>query len=224
MRRLARIQRWRVSVAGRRPCRASSAFPAAKNPTDLLSGDQNGYEASSVPASGCAETDIQRPQPQLRLPISTWPQTRSVFASGEIANEIASFVGGVVISRRVSGGITAQRGPRAMPRWPTAAISARTTATPHATRSRVRETIGAAAGTAVPTAGAGSRRASSISIRAAAALLSRRVPSFSRAPAEQSPHAVRRVGRQRAPIDIAREARRPLRPTRCRRCRRSSGQ
>ncbi len=33
------------------------SLPSAKNPTDKLSGDQKGYLAPSVPASGCAETE-----------------------------------------------------------------------------------------------------------------------------------------------------------------------
>src|SRR5438874_2499402 len=47
-----------ANVCGAPPAiSARFSFESAKNPTDVLSGDQNGYDAPSVPTSGCAVSE-----------------------------------------------------------------------------------------------------------------------------------------------------------------------
>jgi hypothetical protein len=113
------------------------SLPSAKNPIDRLSGDQKGEIAPSVPAKGCAVTAssgrIQRrdaPSPEA---------TKTSFRpSGEIANERASLVNGVLMSTRISGsgaGLSRKRiiASDANP-------SAKIPATLHARRERVGRT------------------------------------------------------------------------------------
>src|SRR5262252_10452499 len=70
-------------------------LPSAKNPTDALSGDQNGYVAPSVPASGCAATESNGRSQSWDLPSFDAKNTR-LRPSGEIANEVGSSVEGVL--------------------------------------------------------------------------------------------------------------------------------
>ena len=46
-----------IAVAGPPEMSILISFPEAKKPIDLLSGDENGKIASSVPAKGCAVTE-----------------------------------------------------------------------------------------------------------------------------------------------------------------------
>ena len=75
---------------------------SAKKPIDRLSGDQNGSEACSVPASGDAVPlngrSHRRGVPPALATNTSW------LPSGEIASDTGSVVGGVVISRRISAG------------------------------------------------------------------------------------------------------------------------
>src|SRR5262245_64827221 len=77
----------------------------AKKPMELLSGDQNGYKALSVPASGCdVELSSDRSH-SLEVPSPAAANTRRR-PSGEIAIDRGSVVGGVTTCRRVSGSST----------------------------------------------------------------------------------------------------------------------
>src|SRR5262245_22371275 len=76
---------------------------SAKNPTEALSGDQNGYLAPSVPASGRAATESSGRTQSSDLP-SFDAENTSRRPSGEMANESGSAVEGVLTSTRISGG------------------------------------------------------------------------------------------------------------------------
>ena len=84
--------------------------PSAKNATDLLSGDQNGKRAPSVPGSTRGDTVLSG-----RSHKRDWPSdvaaNVSVWPSGESANDAGSLVGGAAIwtyiSRRAVAGETA---------------------------------------------------------------------------------------------------------------------
>src|SRR5207245_1308621 len=76
--------------------------PAAKNPSERLSGDQNGKIASSVSGSGCAVVESrERTHNRDRPP--TLPAKTILRPSGEMASDIGSLVGGVVMSSRIIG-------------------------------------------------------------------------------------------------------------------------
>ena len=75
----------------------------AKNPTDPLSGDQNGNVAASVDGSGRAEPDSSERIHNRGRPSDE--ATKTIFCpSGEIASDAGFVVGGVAISRRTSAG------------------------------------------------------------------------------------------------------------------------
>src|SRR5262245_47650261 len=78
-------------------------LPSAKNPTEALSGDQNGNDAVSVPGSGCAVTESSRRTQSCDLPSFNAEKTKRR-PSGEMANEVGSLVAGVFTSTRISGG------------------------------------------------------------------------------------------------------------------------
>ena len=73
----------------------------AKNPIDRLSGDQNGNDAPSVPASGDASPVSSERSHSIGRP-SDDATNASFSPSGESANDTRSVVGGVVISTRIS--------------------------------------------------------------------------------------------------------------------------
>src|SRR5262245_43223452 len=82
------------------------SLPSAKNPRDRLSGDQNGNEAPSVDANACGDTDRKERIHNLERPSAVTSNT--IFSpSGEIASDAGLEVGGVVISRRISGAFAA---------------------------------------------------------------------------------------------------------------------
>src|SRR5262249_7745376 len=80
----------------------------AKNPMERLSGDQNGQEASSVPASGRAEIASSERSNNCDRPSVIATKT-IFFPSGEIASDAGFAAGGVLISVRVSGASGAGR-------------------------------------------------------------------------------------------------------------------
>ena len=86
-----------------RPLARSIRFntPPAVNPTDRLSGDQNGNRAPSVPASGRASCESSGRSQSRGGSCPAWKTT--LRPSGEIASDSGSAAGGVTISRRVSG-------------------------------------------------------------------------------------------------------------------------
>src|SRR5262249_17925087 len=86
------------------------SFPSAKNPTQRLSGDQNGFSASPVPGNGCAVTSSNgRTQRTGRLLAS--PATNaSVRPLGERANCTTGTVALTDAVKMVfSGGLTDSR-------------------------------------------------------------------------------------------------------------------
>src|SRR5262252_3998442 len=80
-------------------------LPSAKNPTDALSGDQNGYVAPSVPASGCAATESNGRSQSWDLP-SFDAENTNRRPSGEMANDTGLVVERVLTSTRISDGAT----------------------------------------------------------------------------------------------------------------------
>src|SRR5688572_11421693 len=84
----------------------ASSLSSAKNPTLWLSGDQKGYIAPSVFAKGRAVSE-SRERNHNPEPLSE-TATKTIFLPlGEMARETRSVVGGVAISRRTSGGWSA---------------------------------------------------------------------------------------------------------------------
>src|SRR5262249_21186766 len=84
------------------------SLPFAKKPTKRPSGEKNGCVALSVEANGWANREFSgrshNTGPPSELP------TKTIFCpSGDIANEVKSEVGGVVISRRLSAGDGTER-------------------------------------------------------------------------------------------------------------------
>src|SRR5262245_28802344 len=80
------------------------SLPSAKNPTDAVSGDENGNFALSVPASGCEAGESNGRTQSWDLP-SFDAENTSSRPSGEIANESGSPIEGVFTSMRISGGV-----------------------------------------------------------------------------------------------------------------------
>ena len=114
------------------------SLPPAKKPRDLLFGDQNGYRAPSVPASGCAVVESSGRSKRRSAPLSE-PIITIRRPSGDMANEAGSDVGAVMMSRRVSGASTGS----AWRKYSTETAASKTTAA-HAARSRKRDAAGAA--------------------------------------------------------------------------------
>src|SRR5262245_37338460 len=73
----------------------------ALNPTDRLSGDQNGCDAPSVPASGRADTASKDRSQRLDFASDTARKT-TIVPFGDMADAAGFEVGGVVTSRRTS--------------------------------------------------------------------------------------------------------------------------
>src|SRR5262245_63658928 len=80
------------------------SFPSAKNPKDWPSGDQNGFNAPSVPASGRKAVELIERTHRRDRPSDSAENT-TCCPSGEMANETKSEVAGVVMSSRTSVGI-----------------------------------------------------------------------------------------------------------------------
>src|SRR5262245_22212625 len=76
---------------------------SAKKPIERLSGDQNGYDAPSVPGRGRIVTASSGRDQSCVLPSGEEARNSSCRLSGEIANETGSDVDGVGISTRNSG-------------------------------------------------------------------------------------------------------------------------
>src|SRR5262249_42741566 len=94
-----------VSTCGAPPAMSMRfSLPSAKNPTDALSGDQNGYDAPSVPGSSCAATESNGRSQSWDL-LSWDAKNTRLRPSGEIANDVGSSVEGVLTSTRISGGV-----------------------------------------------------------------------------------------------------------------------
>src|SRR6476469_2898690 len=127
--------------------------PLPKNPSDWLSGDQNGKNPSSVPASGFDDTESNGRTHKRGRPSTV--ATKTIFEpSGETASEIGSVVVGVATSKRTSRADSA--GSRRDHTASTRASSARRAAIIHGSRAREVDRVIAAG------AGGGSRCASSI--------------------------------------------------------------
>src|SRR5262245_11411695 len=78
------------------------SLPSAKKPTDRLSGDQKGDEASSAPARGSADTESSDRNQRRDRP-SVVATNATLRPSGEMASENGSKVDGVRMSSRISG-------------------------------------------------------------------------------------------------------------------------
>src|SRR5215510_13041712 len=98
------------------------SLPSAKNPTDRLSGDQNGMIALSVRSNGRAETESRERSHSLETP-SVVASNTILRPSGEIAMDDGSEAGGVVISRRISEAGGTDDTARRIHTIPAAAIS-----------------------------------------------------------------------------------------------------
>ncbi len=164
-----------ASVWGAPPLRFNRfSEPSAKNPIVRLSGDQNGSVAPSVPSSGSAVV-VESERNQRRVPFALEAANTICVPSGDRANADGCDVGGVTMSRRVSGGGVSLR-------WRTAgtasaAAATRTTAVAmiHAVDERRAD-----AGAAAATCGAVSSRGPSNISRASPMSRSRFFGSFSR--------------------------------------------
>ena len=108
------------------------SVPSAKKPIDLLSGDQNGASAPSVPGRVRGDSDrSDRTRSWLSGPEKLTKAT--VSPSGDIAAHSGDAVGGVPMSTRVSAGTAAGRSINQ------ATASVISDAAIHAARSRQRE-------------------------------------------------------------------------------------
>src|SRR5262245_29022472 len=83
-------------------------LPSAKKPIERLSGDQNGRAANEVPANGRIEPESSERSHNCDRP-STSAEKTIFRPSGEIASDVTSLVGGVAISRRISGSVEESR-------------------------------------------------------------------------------------------------------------------
>src|SRR5262249_30753512 len=79
-----------------------------KKPMEWLSGDQNGKEASSVRASGCADAEPRGRNHKRERPSLAATNAR-LAPSGDMATEDGSEVGGVVTSSCILGEMAAGR-------------------------------------------------------------------------------------------------------------------
>src|SRR5262249_35818429 len=78
------------------------SLPSAKNPSDRLSGDQEADDPNAAAANGRAVPESRRRSHRRGRPSEV--ATKTIFCpSGETANDTGSVVGGVAISRRISG-------------------------------------------------------------------------------------------------------------------------
>src|SRR5262249_34882849 len=115
-----------------------------KKPIERLSGDQNGYNAPSVPASGCAVTEFNGRSHNRGKPFSAATNTIQ-FPSGDKATDIASKFAGVTIPSRISAAVFKHADRRAAITPKAAAIAIRITTTEiHKTRSRELRVTGGA--------------------------------------------------------------------------------
>src|SRR5262245_51946312 len=86
------------------------SFPCAKNPMDLLSGDQKAAFAPSVPGSGCAVSElIGRTQSSDLFSLKATKARRR--PSGEITGSVTlvAFSGGETVRRMVSRSVAGRR-------------------------------------------------------------------------------------------------------------------
>src|SRR5262249_51413426 len=85
------------------------SLPSAKKPMNLLSGDQNGADAPSVPASGCADSPLNGRTHSCTFPSASRAMNARRWPSGDIArmaplqpgkvNEMFVFGGGRIVAR-----------------------------------------------------------------------------------------------------------------------------
>jgi hypothetical protein len=138
-------------------------LPSAKKPIALLSGDQNGLVARSVPFSGWAVAAESERTHNRDTPSSMAANT-SFSPLGEIARDSGSGEGGVTMSRRISEGADAGLVALVNATPPmTRTVTASAAATAHPNRSRARDADCATG------AGDGGSTVSSSSIKASVA-------------------------------------------------------